>query len=298
MNEATFENLRRKSAFVDVVQPDTVGRPLPSVLDLNLTELCNRACVFCPRVDPAGYPNQALHMPLALVQRIADQLEDAAWRGVIILSGFGEPMLHPSLGAVVKILAGAGCRVELVTNGDRLTTEAISRLADLGLAYTVVSLYDGPHQLEDFHARFAHAGMREYLLRDRWHTAADAFGLKLTNRAGTVTVGEQDPIWPGQPCLYLAYQLTVDWNGDVLLCVQDWHKRVKFGNLGYQTMSEVWNSPALHRRRLQLMSGNRGMAPCSGCNTNGTLHGHNHAAVWGKSPVSQASSPLVTEDTA
>lgn len=279
MNPATLENLRRKSAFVDEVQVDAASKPMPSWIDLNLTELCNRACVFCPRVDPAAYPNQALHMPIPLVKRIAHQLRESGFTGAVVLCGFGEPMLHPAFMTIVEILAPI-VRVELVTNGDRLTAEGIRAMADLHLAYTVVSMYDGPHQIEHFQKMFAEAGVTEHLLRDRWHTAADAFGLKLTNRAGTVQVGEQDPVLPGQPCYYLAYQMTVDWNGDVLLCVQDWHKKVKFGNLALHTIEDVWNSPALHKRRMQLISGNRGTAPCSGCNTNGTLHGQNHAATW------------------
>lgn len=39
LNEATKANLRRKSAYVDVVQWHE-GKPLPSWIDLNLTELC------------------------------------------------------------------------------------------------------------------------------------------------------------------------------------------------------------------------------------------------------------------
>ena len=28
------------------------------VIEINLTELCNRKCVFCPRVDPKIFPNR------------------------------------------------------------------------------------------------------------------------------------------------------------------------------------------------------------------------------------------------
>ena len=36
------------------------------VIEINLTELCNRKCVFCPRVDPKVFPNRNLHMSLDL----------------------------------------------------------------------------------------------------------------------------------------------------------------------------------------------------------------------------------------
>jgi radical SAM protein with 4Fe4S-binding SPASM domain len=74
--------------------------------------------------------------------------------------------------------------------------------------------------------------------------------------------------------------MTVDWQGDVLLCPQDWHKRVRFGNLHAQSLVSAWRSRALQKRRVQLLEGRRCLAPCNGCNTDGTLHGGNHVAQW------------------
>ncbi|MEJ1938682.1 SPASM domain-containing protein, partial [Nostoc sp. NIES-2111] len=198
--------------------------------------------------------------------------------GGVSFCGYGEPLLHPRLDELVK--AFAGIRQEIVTSGDGLTVERIVSLAAAGMGFFVVSLYDGPHQVEDFRARFAAAGVGAFILRDRWHTDADDFGLKLTNRAGAVSVGNQDEIDAGRPCGYPAYEMLVDWNGDVLLCPQDWSKKVKFGNLGMQTILEVWTSRAMGKRRRQLMRGRAGLSPCSSCNVAGDLHGCNHIAAW------------------
>ncbi len=279
MNAATAENLRRKSAFVDCVQLHE-GKPLPSLIELSLTELCNRLCPFCPRIEPDFYPNQDLYMKIQLANTLANQLRDVNYHGTITLCGFGEPMLHPELVQLVSCFQGL--RVELVTNGDKLTSTSIRNLSAAGVAYFVVSMYDAPEQKQLFQTLFTLAGLSEqfYLLRDRWHTAADSFGLKLTNRAGTIQVGQQDAIDTAHPCQYLAYQCTIDWNGDVLLCPQDWTKRIKFGNIGSQKLLDVWNSPAMHKKRMRLIEGKRTDAPCKGCNTDGTLHGFNHVPVW------------------
>lgn len=292
ISEATAQNLRRKSAYVDEVQVRD-GSPMFSWVELNLTELCNRLCPFCPRIDPAVYPNQPLHMQLGLVEKIVQELAELDYKGVIVLCGFGEPLLHPAFFDVVRTLKGGtpslsnvrpGWRLELVTNGDRLTAGMIRTLQMLGLDYFVVSLYDGPEQVEKFKTMFAEAGVQRpedvYILRDRWHSAADSFGLKLTNRAGTIDVGQQDPVDATRPCQYLTYQLTIDWNGDVLLCPQDWHKRARFGNVGQQPLWAVWTSRTLHKRRMALLRGREGLSPCDQCNTDGCLHGHNHVPVW------------------
>lgn len=286
LNEATKRNLRRKSAYVDHVQMYR-GLPLFSWVDISLTELCNRsaghprACSFCPRIDPRFYPNQNLHMTLSLARKIADELKAISYEGVVVFCGYGEPMLHPSLPQIVEMF---DCRVEIVTNGDFLNSRKIADLRHAGVDYFVVSMYDGPHQEPLLHKAFSDAGVASnedvYLLRDRWHSEADQFGLKLTNRAGTVTVGPQDEVDTRKPCYYLSYQLQIDWNGDVLLCPQDWHKRLKFGNISTESLVDVWTSKRMHKRRMQLIRGARVEHPCSSCNTDGTLHGFNHVPLW------------------
>lgn len=290
LNEATKRNLQRKSAYVDEVQLYN-GTPLFSWVDLSLTELCNRskghprACTFCPRIDNTFYPNQNLHMPMDLVQKISSELADIQYKGVVVLCGYGEPLLHPKVVDIAAVLKSSGCRVEIVTNGDFLSVGRIKAFRDVGVNYIVVSMYDGVHQVQPLKDMFADANFTDhYLLRDRWHSEADQFGLKLTNRGGTVSVGNQDPVDDHKPCYYTAYQMQVDWNGDVVLCPQDWYKKLKFGNLNQESMLDVWRSPRMNKRRTQLMSGKRHEFPCNKCNTDGTLHGHNHVQQWNKKP--------------
>jgi radical SAM protein with 4Fe4S-binding SPASM domain len=222
-------------------------------------------------------------MAPSLLRRMADELQSLDYRGVVVFCGFGEPLLYPHLSEVIGYF-GTGIRVEIVTNGDRLTAKYIEDLIKAGTDYMVISMYDGPHQIEHFQRMFRDAGYddRYYLLRDRWHTEEDNFGLKLTNRAGTVSIGKQDAVDVDHPCHYPAYSMTIDWNGDVLLCVQDWNKKVKLGNLYAQSMIEAWRGNLIQKYRHQLADGGRRLPPCNRCNTDGTLHGFNHVAKWRK----------------
>ena len=281
LNASTKKNLRRKSKYVDDVQ--LLGNiPIFSWIDMNLTELCNRTCVFCPRADENFYPNQNLHMSMDLIGKIGAELEDLKYQGAIVLSGFGEPLLHPEILEIVSILS-KNARIEIVTNGDHLSTELIRDLLGAGTAYLVVSMYDGPHQIKTYSKMFEEADRGDdfYLLRDRWHSQEDGFGLKLTNRAGTIDVGDQDPVDVSHPCHYPAYSMTIDWNGDALLCVQDWNKKVKLGNIFSQSLIEIWVSTNLSKRRIQLAHGSRKLSPCALCNADGTLHGYKHVKAWG-----------------
>ena len=53
-------------------------------VEINTTELCNRKCVFCPRVDPKIYPNRNLHIEISTINKIAKDLK----KKIILKDGF------------------------------------------------------------------------------------------------------------------------------------------------------------------------------------------------------------------
>lgn len=281
ITEQTKINIIRKSDFVDEVQITKKGMPLFSWIDISLTELCNRLCVFCPRIDPDVYPNQNLHMGLGLLEKINSELIDLDYQGGVVFCGYGEPLLHPQIKEIIGIF-GKKIRTEIVTNGDKLTVDLIHDLFDKGLSFLCVSMYDGPHQVEYFTDMMKQAGLsnHQFILRDRWHTEEDSFGLKLTNRGGTINFGDKVEQGIKKPCFYLAYSLAIDWNGDMLLCVQDWQKKIKLGNAGQDKLLDVWESPRISKLRNKLIQGDRSDSPCKECNTDGTFHGFNHVKKW------------------
>jgi radical SAM protein with 4Fe4S-binding SPASM domain len=279
-NPTITTNLERKAVLIDdsfELLPG--GVPLPAWIELSPAEMCNRRCEFCPKADPQ-FPNQPLTMPPALYRKIAGDLEDLGYQGAIVLSGYGEPMMSRRIFDMVHHLSQVA-RVELVTDGDFLTTATAARLLESGVSLILVSMYDGPEQVAHFNQVFAAADVPQqcYVLRERWQDAGQDYGVKLTNRAGTVAAGRQ-PAVPDCLCYYPAYSMMVDWNGDVLLCCQDWNRQIRAGNLAYQTLLEVWDSPTLRKYRMALAHGRKGLTPCARCNAAGTLHGAKHAEAW------------------
>ncbi len=298
MTEATLKNLRRKSSFIDDVQ--MIGdTPLFSWIDINLTELCNRVCSFCPRIDPDFYPNQNLHASNKMIRRIADELKFINYQGGVVFCGYGEPLLHPDLINLCRAF-DPKTRLEIVTNGDRLTSKLVKEFYAASVNLLVVSMYDGPHQIDHFKKIFHEAGVDDdyYILRDRWHSKEDEFGLKLTNRAGTIHTGNQAKVDKTKPCFYPHYSMVIDWNGDALLCVQDWNKKVKFGNVHDNSLVDIWHSSLMQKYRSPLGEGKRCKLPCSECNADGTLHGYNHVIAWEQGRDYQPQDENVTESQA
>ena len=270
---------RKKSAINEVVLRD--GVPLFSFVELNINELCNRTCAFCPRHNPKKYPNQNLHMNLELAENIASQLEELNFTGIVNISGTGEPLLTKHISDIVKKFGDRNIHIEVVTNGDKLCTELIKDLYGSGLTQLVISMYDGPEQIKHFNSLFLNSGIdsTSYTLRERWHNEDEDYGLLYTNRTGAVDSKLQNIVH--RPCYYTHYAMYIDWNGDVLLCCQDMYNRtVKFGNIKDKPLLDIWTDKHLINYRKKLKNGDRSESPCSNCNVYGIIFGSSHAKAW------------------
>jgi len=284
MKEGMKKNIDRKRPTINEVV-ELNGTPLFSFIELNINELCNRVCQFCPRSDPKVYPNQNLHMSLETAGKIADQLRQIGFNGIVNISGTGEPLLTKHVVDIVSIFGEKNIHVEIVTNGDTLKKNngknLIEQLYSAGLQQFVVSLYDGPEQVEYFNSLFRDCGIdtSQYTLRDRWYDESEEYGLLYTNRAGYIKNSLKKN--KDSACYYTHYSMYVDWNGDVLLCCQDMYNRTtKFGNVNEKSLMEIWRDPRLMEYRKRLGSGDRSLSPCNNCNANGRIFGENHAKVW------------------
>ena len=144
---------------------DDPNNPLHSVMtiEFNTTELCNRTCVFCPRVNPDIYPNRNLHFSKELASKVAKDLADFGFKGRISFSGFGEPILNKSFPDLIRAVREhlPDNWIDTNTNGDRLTAKMLHQLFDAGITTIYLNMYAGPEQPEPFEAVFKEAGIPE-----------------------------------------------------------------------------------------------------------------------------------------
>tara|TARA_B110000967_G_C18863039_1_gene551119 strand:- start:507 stop:1373 length:867 start_codon:yes stop_codon:yes gene_type:complete len=278
--ETIEKNLQRRSKSVDVVELYK-DLPKPTWVELSLIDVCNRKCEFCPKSDEDVAPDTYKSMNRIIIDKIHDQLAEIKFSGIVSLCGYGEPLLHKDINYIVKKLSNVA-KVEIITNGDVLTSKKLQELYLSNASKVLVSMYDGPEQIEKFKeiARQANVPDEIFVLRDRWYDEQNDFGVKLTNRAGTIKVGKQEDISKNKYCYYPTYQFLIDWNGNVFLCPQDWQRRVTMGNMMQESISEIWSGKILSNYRKNLLLGKRCSNPCTKCNANGTLLGKNHAEKW------------------
>ena len=269
--EKNHHNLKKNNNLFDSIL----------TIELNLTELCNRKCVFCPRINPKVYPNRNLMMDIKLCKKLSKELKELKYKGRISFSGFGEPLLNKNFIEYVKIFSKTipSAFIETNTNGDRLTPLLITTIYQAGLNGLYVNLYDGKEQIHHFKKLFAEANVPDnfWKLRPHWIGSEKDFGLILNNRSGMLVNSDENylPLKEAikSPCHYPFYKLFIDWNGDVLGCSNDWGRKLIFGNVLKEKISHIWINEKFTSLRKRLIVGNRDSVPCKSCNIDGTITG-------------------------
>lgn len=274
-------NIKRRTVIVNDVLSKYKGKPIPSWIELSIIDVCNRRCSFCPKSDPMIAPDTYQRMKLSLIDKLCNELKEIKYKGSVVLCGYGEPMLHKEVNIICKKLSEVSF-VEVVTNGDTLNPKVIKNLYANNVNKLLISMYDGKHQIEKFNKMTAKAEVPEdfVILRDRWYNSSKDYGLKLTNRTGTISIGEQEKIGTFTKCFYPSYQFLIDWNGDVFLCPQDWQRRTTMGNMMQEHIFDIWDGKIMNKYRKDLINGKRVNSPCTLCNAEGTILGKKHASAW------------------
>jgi len=283
VNKQIEINIKRRTVIVDDELVFYKGVPIPSWIELSLIDVCNRSCSFCPKSDPKIAPDTYQKMSMLLINKLTQNLKEIKYKGSVVLCGYGEPMLHKNIFEICNKLAEAAF-VEVVTNGDTLKPSTIKKLYNSNVNKLLISLYDGPEQVIKFKKMLKESGVPEdfMILRERWFGPDKDFGLKLTNRTGTIDLGNQDDVKTFTYCNYPSYSVLIDWNGDVFLCPQDWQRRITTGNIMQSELFDIWTDKAITKYRKNLLEGKRCNSPCSECNAEGTVLGVKAANAWRK----------------
>ena len=87
----------KKKAIAERLQffPNT-KIPLPSEVEISESGMCNRKCSFCPRSDP-NYEHKNEFIDFNLHKKLCDELATFDYKGLLMYSGFVEPMLDKNI---------------------------------------------------------------------------------------------------------------------------------------------------------------------------------------------------------
>ena len=224
-----------------------------------------------------------------LHKKLCDELKEFNYSGLIIYSGFVEPMLDKNIYNLVNYAKKTlpNSRVEMISNGDVLNDKRLKKLYDSGLDRLQISLYDGEEQ----HLEFIKLGKKlnlknnQYVLRARYLPQEQDFGITLSNRGGMLEnaeykIGERSEA--RKSMFYPSYKFFLDYNGDVLMCSHDWGKKNILGNLKKEKFIDIWLSKKSQFARNKLNNADRSISPCNVCDVHGDLISRSHHEAWKK----------------
>jgi radical SAM protein with 4Fe4S-binding SPASM domain len=285
------KNIPRKEKITkDSLQFISIGGkkiPLMSVIEISNSGMCNRKCSFCPRSDP-NYPDINEFISEELHYKIFKELSDLNYNGMVIYSGYVEPLLdkkiYKSISEARKLLPEA--KIEIITNGDVLNEERIKKLFKSGLSTLLISVYDGPEEEKKFYKMCEKSNLDEnqYVIRNRYLPENLDFGLNISNRGGNLENSEHKR--PGlvnalnAKCNYPAYTFFIDYNGDVQMCSHDWAKKFIAGNIKSKKIIDIWLDKKFEMARKKLLKSDRNLMPCNKCDVSGELIGSLHSKEW------------------
>jgi len=284
-------NLANKSRTVeDKIQFHTINGtslPLPTEIEISESGTCNRSCSFCPRsakdfLDKKEFISNELHEKLCL------ELKELNYKGTIRYSGFVEPMLDKNIFNLIKMVRNylPESNIEMVTNGDPLNLKRLEKLFESGLNKILISAYDGKEEsdkLEDLCIR-ANLTKEQYIVRHRYYSEDQDFGITLSNRSGLMANAEfkidalKEPL--KKPCYIPSYTFFLDYQGDVLMCPHDWGKKIILGDLKKEKLLDIWFGKRFMGIRKMLNKSNRNFQPCNVCDVEGTFMGKKNSGYF------------------
>ena len=245
---------------------------------------CNRKCSFCPTNSVVKFPKEFIEP--SLFRKIIRELADWNYDHEVSLYGHGEALLHPSVVEYHSLVRNwlPRCRMSLSTNGDRLTEQTLKDLFKSGLNTLLVNAYDGFTFDHENMSKCAEANGIEV----RWiSTHPWAFPMQhsdrpllilynaseysgdfpgISDRAGNVpTIKPKKSLPLAQSCERPFTHVHIKWNGDLILCCNDWRSTTVGGNLKTVSLYEAYNSPILEAVRTGLDSHNRLGSLCERC---------------------------------
>ncbi|MEM3405618.1 MAG: radical SAM/SPASM domain-containing protein [Candidatus Pacearchaeota archaeon] len=247
----------------------------PSILQIENTNICNARCIMCPHIY---MKRKQKIMKQEQFVKICKNVLPYSKINLITLTGFGEPLIDKELDKKVKWINEnyPSIDIDIYTNASLLNSEVTERLLKLrlhkinfsingtektykkimGLEYerTKKNILNFLKRKKELKKIYPLTNISLMILKenkkeinkviDFWedkvdsvmaYTASDWAG-QLKNKRIIIKPSFKNKRWP---CIALWKNITVDVEGNVIICCRDYESKVKFGNLLKDNYREI-----------------------------------------------------------
>jgi radical SAM protein with 4Fe4S-binding SPASM domain len=261
----------------------------PFVDFVEVTNLCNAQCIMCG-VAKGMMRRPRGCMSLQLFDIILKNIGPRQNSRPLVLHNSGEPLLHPDIVTIVHMASKASVPVEISTNPGLLTIELYKRLVDAGIARIVISVdgmdectllkirgegvkpYDAFRNIENILNERAAAKtpgpalimqMIKMKINEHQHREfIERFGSMRDNGVYAflkeldapldsdlfASGGKKQQFFCASPW----QSIGIFWDGSVVPCCFDSNASLKIGEIGNNTIDEIWNGDRIRELRMRL----------------------------------------------
>jgi len=223
------------------------------IVNLETTSLCNRKCLYCP-VSKYKRANKILE--LKYIRKIFFELSHLNFKGTIIFGRYDEPLMDSRIKIIIKYLRDylPNNEVIIYTNGDFLSLNLFKKLNKLNIIFNITN-----HQKE------SNINLKNMLnnipkeQKNHIYVRTNIENDILNPRSGLVKVKNPTK----QSCCIIPYiELTFDYEGNIVLCPDDYFSSIKFGNIKKDRIIDVWNKEEYKKIRRELRLGKKRFPIC------------------------------------
>lgn len=234
-----------------------------SVISIETFSACNRRCSYCPNSKfDRGLIKNSKTLKTELFYKIINELVELKWFGQIQLNFYNEPLMDERLPELVKYtrLKLPACSIEIYTNGDFLTVDLYKKLVESGVTDLII-MEHSERRTDDI----------DKLLQYRKLNGDDHVKVLckkmevIDSRGGLIKLsGEENKV---KNCLWPVHNFIVNYEGEAVLCCNDYLNTVKLGNLENEKLIDIWNKISYKQLRNELRKGIFRYEICKKCAT-------------------------------
>lgn len=227
-------------------------------VEIETTSICNRTCTYCPN---STHKRKSGYMEENLFYKIVDELAAIKFKGRFSPHFYGEPLYDTR---IVQLLAYTRKKlpnvlIKLFTNGDLLTYDSFKELIEAGVDVFRISQHDeAPSKnILDIYKRLDSDTINRRIEFLKYFDNEEL----LMNRGGLIEVKKNVEML----FCFFAEGITIDYEGNMLLCCQDYMSKNIFGNLKTEKIVDIWNKDHYKILRDQIICGIWPVDICKSC---------------------------------
>lgn len=239
---------------------------LPLYLAVNISNVCNRQCSFCPYHSPTlahnehykWFKSQPDFLSASAFKSWLTNLGDmSVYIKHISITGKGEPFLNKEIMLFCGVINGFGIPFSITTNGDLLTDEIIDRLEKFDMLRELrVSVYD-----DSFKWEFNPSFPVTFYNQTGKHITGMVDGYKVYCEGNSGNTVSKD--FNNKSCRTPWSFATINTDGWIVPCYS-------FNEIGHisEPFNKVWNGRHVRKFRMDAIRCKAEHSDCKNCGVN------------------------------